>query len=414
MVLITLCFSEEVQGYYYTFASLMALQTLVELGLHAVIVNVASHEWAELELGTDGVPLGKPEALARLASLVRTAFRWYGGVSVLFVIGAGAAGLLFFRGGQGVNWPASWFALVLLTGGTIWFWSLTAVLEGCNQVAAVHRVRFLQACTGSLVVWSCIALGAGLWTIVAAALVRLLWDLWLIAVRYREFFCTLRSTPGAASSFEWRDEVWPLQWRAGARSIVGYFASGLFVPIIFQFNGAAAAGRMGMTWTALMALEGAAYAWVQTRTAVFGILAARREFNELDRVFLRLMRISTLMLVLGSVAFCVALAVLGELPFAFAQKLADRLLPVGPTALFCAALCLFHIPKGQHIYILAHKRDPLVIPNLLLTSLIAAAVCCGGALFGAWGEAVGYLAVIGLLYVPLYTAIWLRCRRDWH
>jgi hypothetical protein len=416
MVLITAFFTDQERGYYYTFASLMALQALVELGLHAVVVNVASHEWADLELGTDGLPRGKPEALARLASLTRTAFRWYGAVSVIFAIAAGIAGIFFFRagGGQGVNWPAPWVALVLLTAGTVWLWSLTALLEGCNQVAVVHRVRFLQACTGSLVVWGCMAAGAGLWTIVAAALVRLLWDLWLIGVRYRAFFRTLWSSPGGTSSFVWRDEVWPLQWRSGARSVVGYFASGLFVPIMFHFHGAVEAGRMGMTWTALLALEGAAYAWVQTRTAVFGMLAARRDFHELDRAFFRLMRVSTLMLALGSLLFCVALAIIGAVPLPFARKLAAALLPVGPTVLFCLALCLLHIPKGQHIYILAHKRDPLLIPGLLLTSLIAVAVCGGGAMFGAWGEATGYLAVIGLLYVPTYTWIWRRCRREWH
>lgn len=415
MVLVTLFFTLDVQGYYYTFASLMALQGLVELGLHAVIVNVASHEWAELELGRMHVPFGDPRALSRLASLGRFAFRWYAWVAAIFVFGAGSAGILFFQGGGGaVNWLPPWVALVLLTAGTLWLWSLTALLEGCNQMAAVHRVRLIQACTGSLAVWVCMLLGAGLWAIVAAALVRLLWDFRLTFVTYGQFFRKLWSQPVGDSGFSWREEVWPLQWRMGSRAIVGYFALNLFTPIIFHYHGAAEAGRMGMTWTALMALEGAAFAWVQTRTAVFGMLAARRDFAELDRVFFRLTGISFLMLIAGSVVFCAAVAVLGELPVEIARKLAGRLLPLGPTALFCAALCLFHVPKCQSIYILAHKRDPLLIPGLALTAAIALAVWWGGARFGAWGESAAYLAVIGALYLPVWSWIWVRCRREWH
>lgn len=415
MVLITLFFSPEVQGYYYTFASLMALQGLVELGLHVVIVNVASHEWAELELGADGVPRGSPRALSRLARLARTAFRWYAGVAVIFVIGAGIAGILFFSGGgQGVNWLAPWIALVLLTGGAVWFWSLTALLEGCNQVAAVHRVRFLQACSGSLVVWTSMLLGAGLWAIVAAALVRLMWDLWLTCIAYRAFFRSLWSQSTDTADLAWRDEVWPLQWRMGTRAIVGYFALNLFTPVIFYYHGPIEAGRMGMTWTALIALEGAAFAWVHTRTAMFGVLASRREFTELDRVFMRLTAISCAMLVVGSLAFCGAVATLSAMPVDFAQKISGRLLPLGPTMLFCAALCLFHIPKCQSVYILAHKRDPLLIPGLVLTGIIAMAVWWGGAQFGAWGESAAYLAVIGLLYLPTWSWIWLRFRQEWH
>lgn len=45
LFLISIYFPPEVQGYYYTFASLVALQSFVELGLYLVIVNSASHEW---------------------------------------------------------------------------------------------------------------------------------------------------------------------------------------------------------------------------------------------------------------------------------------------------------------------------------------------------------------------------------
>src|SRR5688572_3707561 len=50
LVLIASQLTPQVQGYYYTFASLVALQGFAELGLGIVIVQFASHEWAFLSL----------------------------------------------------------------------------------------------------------------------------------------------------------------------------------------------------------------------------------------------------------------------------------------------------------------------------------------------------------------------------
>ena len=45
-LLIVFCFTDIQQGYYYAFMNLLAMQIFVELGLHVVIINVASHEWS--------------------------------------------------------------------------------------------------------------------------------------------------------------------------------------------------------------------------------------------------------------------------------------------------------------------------------------------------------------------------------
>ena len=42
--------SPELQGYYYTFNSLIALQVFAELGLNFAIIQFASHEMAQLTL----------------------------------------------------------------------------------------------------------------------------------------------------------------------------------------------------------------------------------------------------------------------------------------------------------------------------------------------------------------------------
>ena len=117
-VLIGSFFTPDVQGYFYTFASLLALQSFLELGFHVVILNVASHEWAKLRIAESGRIVGDEQAHSRLVSLGRLIAKWYAVASTLFVFAVGAAGIAFFYGsplpmGEWI-WP--WCTLVALTG----------------------------------------------------------------------------------------------------------------------------------------------------------------------------------------------------------------------------------------------------------------------------------------------------------
>ena len=76
--LITYYFSPEAQGFHYTFSSLVAMQSFVELGLYLVILNTSSHEWAKLQLGKDGHIEGDSVALSRLVIAVLAGPGWRG------------------------------------------------------------------------------------------------------------------------------------------------------------------------------------------------------------------------------------------------------------------------------------------------------------------------------------------------
>ena len=78
LLLIVTYFSEDTQGFYYTFWSLLALQTFVELGYTTVIIHLASHEWSTLQFEADGTLSGDARALSRLVSLARMTLRWFG------------------------------------------------------------------------------------------------------------------------------------------------------------------------------------------------------------------------------------------------------------------------------------------------------------------------------------------------
>src|SRR5262249_21545985 len=130
IVIIPRFYTKDLQGYYYTFSSLVALTSLVELGLHAVIVNVASHEWSRLGLAPRDVSrprqgiqiVGDPIALSRLISLGRQVCAWYSGVSIIAWLALSAAGWVFFSRSDSstVAWRGPWLVLCLITALQLW------------------------------------------------------------------------------------------------------------------------------------------------------------------------------------------------------------------------------------------------------------------------------------------------------
>jgi O-antigen/teichoic acid export membrane protein len=400
-----------VQGFYYAFASLLALQSLVEMGFGLVVVSLASHEWAYLRLNSAGRIEGDPDALSRLLNAGGLIFKWHTVGSAVFVVGVGVGGHLFFRqhSNSGIRWEAPWLVLVILAGVLLWSSPFNSLLEGCNQLPALNRFRFKQALLSSLALWGTLALGGGLWAATVSTGMSVLRALYLLFVEYRRFFEPFLKPP-LGSRIDWRTEMWPMQWRLALHGAVNYLTYSLFTPVIFQYQGAAAAGRIGMTLQIVGWLQAVAMTWIHARVPELGILVSQKNYVALDKVWLRSSLVSLGALGTGSALTWLIIYVLNllELP------LSQRLLPLLPTGLLLVASTVAHLTQCQAAYLRAHKREPLVTAGVVSSLAVGALVWVLGSEFGATGAATAYLLVMSLVSVPWITAIWFRCRDDWH
>ena len=403
-------FTPEVQGFYYTFGSLLALQSFVELGFYIVILNVASHEWAHLSLDREGRIAGSRRHLSRLVSLGQLIFKWYAAASALFVVLVGAIGYSFFsRAGQPeIEWRAPWALLVVLSALLLWTQPFISLLEGCGQVATVNRFRLYQAIASSVILWLTLAAGGELWSAATFAAAKLALALYLLLIRHREFFRDFVRAP-AGPRMAWRTEIWPMQWRLALSGVVNYFVFSLATPVMFHYHGAVVAGQMGMTRVIIDALGAMAMAWVYTKTPRFGSLIAKRSWDELDRLWYRNSLVSLMVLALGIVLLWLAVWYLGVLE----PEIAARLLPPLPTALFLAAAFLHQISVCQTAYLRAHKQEPILVMSVTSSLATGLLVWWLGGRFGPVGAGAGYLGVM-VVAVIWETAIWQRCRARWH
>ena len=403
-------FSADVRGFFYTFGNVLAMQLFFELGLQTVLVNQVSHEWASLELTDEGEVLGDPEAGARLAGLIRFVGRWYTVCSVLFVVGCGIGGYLFFASKQlDVAWQSPWWCLAVMAGVSFRLTSCIAVLEGCGQVQSVNWMRLSQAICGNLAVWLVIAMNGQLWACVAAATVRLIWEFILVGTVFRQIKTGLARFR-SDSRIDWGKIIWPLQWRLAIQSVSLWFAMHLFTIVTFEFHGAAAAGRMGMTWSIATAIQAAAMAWMHTRVPVFGNLVAKTDYTSLDRLFRKISGLSSGFIVLVGLAVIAAVMFLNSIESIYVECLLQPL----PTAMIFLGIGVNHMIYCQAVYVRAHRKEPFLILTTTVNLLIGLSVWLLGERFGAIGAISAWLTLLTLIYLPLHTMIWSRLRREHH
>lgn len=410
--LIASYFSPEMQGYYFTFYSLLAMQVFVELGLGVVIVNFTSHEWSKLKYDKEKGIIGDKTALSRLKSLASIVFKWYAFGGLLLALILGLLGYLFFSYSHpvlGVKWAYPWFSLCMLTGLNLAFLPAFSLLEGSNQVSQIYFYRFIQEIVRSIFTWIIILLGGALWAPAGSTLFMLIWAVIFLYRNYANYFRSLlRQIAGPI--IDWRNEIWPMQWRIGVSWLSGYFFFSLFTPVLFHFQGPVAAGQMGMTWSVVNALSMVASMWIITRAPQFGIYIAKKEYKELDRLIFASAVSSLAVATLGAAFVFGLILILNVYQF----PLAIRLLAPLPTILFLVSTVLMQISYAQSTYLRAHKQEPFVRMSVISAVLMIVLVLVGGSRWGALGVSAAYFIVVVLFGLPYGTIIWLRCRKDWH
>ena len=394
-------FTPELQGLFYLFGALLAVQALFDLGLTGVLISLSTREW-DAALADDAA------ARARLGELLRRSRAWFAGLAVGFALVVTPLGLWFLDEPvvAGINWQPAWVVASLATAAAVALLPGVGVIEG-RFVTAVNVMRLAQAVLGNVVVWSLIAAGAGIWTVAASSVVRLLCEVALVAGWFGPLLRSLRRAepPAGEEATMWTSTVRPLQWRIGIQSLANYLASQTFTLVVGKTDSVAAAGRMGMTWNILMAVQQTALAWLQVRLPSIGTAVAAGDVAAARSLLRRTVLLTGLFQTLGVVALVGLRLLLGQ----WRPDLADRLLDVGAIALFGLSLGLHNVLICWITYVRLYRIEPFVRPALIGTSVMAAAVLTGATLDGARGLAVAHLAVMLAVYYPLN---WPVIRRE--
>lgn len=401
-------FSKVEQGYYYTFASVLALQNFLELGLSVCITIFASHEFANLQMDKDGRVYGDSNSRSRLIFLIRFALRWYGVVSILFFILVGTGGHLFFsRNNYGINWIVPWWSLCFVSAINIITVPVWAFLEGCNQYLWTAYTRIWTRIAGVVVIWLSIVAGAGLYSASLSLFGTILIFIMLFCLKWKGLVRQL-FTDNIVTFISWKKEILPFQWKIALGWACGYFIFSLFTPVLFAFQGAAVAGQMGMTWAITSSLGGLASSWVNVKVSSFGMLVIKKEWRKFDELWIKSTIQSLSITIVGAVSILIVMAYIkGRF------TIGERFLGYKEIVVLCLAIIVNQIIYCENLYMRAHGKEPFLKLFILNAILTGSFVYLAGRYFDALAVCVVYLFFITLSMI-LASMVFIRRKKEWH
>jgi len=405
LILVVRFLSAEEQGWYYSFLSVAALWSLFELGLSVVLVQAAARFWRDSNWSVQGAVVGGHSA--RFLSLLVHSVRWYGVLAWIVLLVLLPGGVLFFgeKDGSALHWMAPWVVLCLFTALALVLIPYLAVIEGSGQVAVVYRVRLLQGILGSVLCWSVLAFGGGLWASgMAPAAAVLVPAAWLMVTRRQFVEGWWRHK---ASDFDWRSEIWPLQWRLGVSQLCGYLLTQINIPLLFQVQSPIEAGQMGVSLTLVNMIGLFAGAWIARQTPEMVRLVLERNWPAVDRVFFRDLTVSSAVYALG------AASILGVLLAIEDTKFGGRILPFWQFVGLLLMSFSSHIVGAMANQLRCFRREPLVVVMVVSTLLIVPTNWWMAAHYSSAGIVATLVIVMVGFNLPVAIAIWRRCNRLW-
>ena len=424
LVLVSTLLSRPAQGYFYTFSSLLSLNVFLEMGLTSVLSNFAAHEFVHLQWGPRGELVGNERSRRRLLGLLARSTSWFMALAIIFAILIAPSGAWFLirsaaRHGamqtmSMAMWIGPWIAAVITTSLNLLLGPWVSVLNGSKDVSNMNRILLRGRIIGTIAAWLSMYAGHGLYAVALAPLGGILSIAHYLATRRRALLLAAWSeyaNPGSdpADRISLKQEIWPMQWRIAVSWMAGFFIFQLFNPLLFYYRGPIEAGRFGITLAAANTVLGVGVTWFLVKVPTFGRFIALRAWLDLDRTFARSMTGAIVSTVSAGTAL---LLVLAEL--AHHALLAQRFLPLGPSAILLLAITLSVVVDGLAIYLRAHKQEPLMAGSVLVGFVQAALSVWSVQRFGALGLAGTFLTVYALIALPGALLIWHTKRRQWH
>lgn len=405
--------SKEEQGYYYTFASILALQVFFELGFNGILTQFVAHEKAHLMYDSNDQLYGDKRNLSRLSSLISFIIKIFSWLTPLYFLVILLAGYLFFNffseSDNTLKWQLPWILFVFSSSLLFLSSPFVAYLEGLGKIVYISKVRLLQQLAFTLTSCILVASNNSLYALGISSLTSFL--VLYLSLRNSSVWSLMKKlySTEKIEKVSYMQEIFPLQWKIALSWISGYFLFQLFNPILFAIEGPNMAGRMGATLQALNGISSLSMLWVTTKVPIFSEMIAKRDYVNLDSLFFKTVKnvlLVNFLLLLIFVAFIVGLEF-------FEIKLYERFIPLFPLILFCFTTFINQLIFNWSVYLRCHKKEPLLYSSILISIANLIVLYLSGSKAGLIGIAIGYTSVTLLLALPWNYIIFKTKKKEY-
>lgn len=402
--------SQEEQGYYYTFNSILSVQIFVELGLGGIITQYIAHEFAFLRINNNHIE-GDETHFSKLASLTRFFAKWYIVAAFLLFVVLFIVGFSFFQSystNNTIEWRLPWIVLIIATSLNLLLSPLFAFFEGINRVADVAFIRMINQMSSLICIWTILICGGKLYAAAFTSLINFVINI-LLLFNYKGLIKILLSVFKSAQevAINYFKEIFPYQWRIALSWMSGYFIFQLFNPVLFAVCGPEVAGQMGMSLAVLNGVLGLTLSWTSTNIPSWSAMIAKKEYAVLDSSFNKVLKSSSLVCILGIMVFLVGLYLLKSLGF----QLYDRFLPLYLTAILSTTIFFNNIINAWATYLRCHKKEPFLLQAVVVGVCSAISTLVAAKIIGVQGVVIGYASVVLFISLPLSYYIFISKKK---
>ena len=399
-------FKPNEQGFYFTFLSIGALQVFFELGLNYVATQIVAHEAANIE--KDFNQHKENKSLNRISQLYRFLRKWYLIAAPMFFCVSTLIGALVFSRQLDIpfhEWLIPWILLVFFTSINLYFSPLFAVAEGMGEVGSVAKFRLKQSILGNVLMWTSFSLGWGLWGawIVqgTAAIFTFLFVMKDEAIA--QHFRRLNCNELIEASFNWKEDLLPMQWRIALSWASGYLLFQSLTPIVMLNRGADEAGRVGLAIAGFNAVISLGMSWINAKGPAIATFIAKKNLYEARKLYIENSIYTTSLVFLGSCIIVLIKFFFTEENFGGFIRLPDLPAIIALTVNSIINSIIF----AAAVFMRAHKVEPMVAVSLV-GGVISMSVFYLGSLYSTTIAVVAYTSVTTFIIFPWTVYILYR------
>lgn len=356
--------SPTIQGFYYTFSSIIGIQVFFELGLSQVLVYRFS------DLRQASLTLSE-ESVSRLKKLLFASRLIYRCLGVLFFVVTVFAGFIFFshHTSPNVYWQAPWFLLVAATSINLIQSVKLAFLEAVGEMHHVSVARFRASFISTCLVYLVLICGGGLWAACIIPSCNACWfTIWLVIHRHASPYRAERVNLDFLFSEVkrlWLRDIFPMQWKISLSWISGYFIFQLYTPLVFSRFGSIQAGKLGYSISILTALLVVATTFTTALAPKLSSLYSEAKYKEFIFSFERSLLFSSLSLIILPMSLVIATWICAVLKL----SISDRLLSLNDIFIYALTTIFTGFTSCISIFLRSQQREPLLL-NSITTSIV--------------------------------------------
>jgi hypothetical protein len=291
---------------------------------------------------------------------------------------------------------------------------IMSFFEGLGSVKRVAEIRFFQQIIQLILVIFFFHFGFKLYSSPLAGIVSLsIVPIWIFC---SSKFVLLKFIWGQSSEWviNYRREIFPFQWKIALSWIGGYFSFQLLNPVLFATEGPIVAGQMGMTINVLNSIFALTFSWISTKIPIFSNLIAKGSYKQLDRLFNIALIQSSLLNAGCLLIFFISILCLQIFEVRVDGKIfSNRFIPLLPMIFMMIPILINHFVASWATYMRCHKKEPMILPSLVLGVLCSVSIVVCGKSFGLIGITLGYFLISVVGFIWTYK-IFLASKNEWH